>query len=79
MFPIAQAHVARSLLVSDAEIRQTQHWLWEHLRIAAEPGGAAAMAALLCARYPSSPGERIGVLMCGANVDPGSIVQPLPA
>jgi threonine dehydratase len=32
-----------------------------------EPGGAAAFAALLAGRYQTTPGERIGVLLCGAN------------
>jgi threonine dehydratase len=37
------------------------------LRIAAEPGAAAALAALLSGRYRPQPGERIAVLLCGAN------------
>jgi threonine dehydratase len=37
------------------------------LRVAAEPGGAAAMAALLSGRYQPQPGERVGVLICGGN------------
>jgi threonine dehydratase len=43
--------------------------LWSALRIAAEPGGAAAMAALISGRYRPAPGERIGVVLCGANTD----------
>jgi threonine dehydratase len=39
------------------------------VRIAAEPGGAAAFAGLLCGRYQPKPGERIGVIVCGANTD----------
>ena len=35
----------------------------------AEPGGAAALAALLSGRYRPAPGERVGVLLCGANTD----------
>lgn len=67
MFPIAQQHVAASLLVADEAIRNAQHWLWEVLRIAAEPGGAAALAALLSGRYRPAHGERVCVLLCGAN------------
>ena len=40
---------------------------WNVLRVAAEPGGAAALAALLVRRYQSKPGERFGVLVCGGN------------
>jgi len=43
--------------------------LWEKLRVAAEPGGAAALAALTSGAYQPLPDERVGVLLCGANVD----------
>ncbi len=67
MFPIAQTHVQRVLLVSDPAIQQAQEALWKVLRIVAEPGGAAAFAALLSCRYQPAPGERVGVLVCGGN------------
>ncbi|ATU94723.1 threonine/serine dehydratase [Phyllobacterium zundukense] len=67
MFPIAQAFVERSILVSDDDIRAAQHALWDKVRIVAEPGGAAALAALLSGRYAPGPDERMAVLVCGAN------------
>lgn len=67
MFPIAQAHVKDVLLVSDDAIQQAQDALWKVLRVVAEPGGAAALAALLSGRYQPQPGERIGILVCGGN------------
>jgi len=75
MFPLAQAYVDRVLLVSDDAIVHAQQQLWNILRVAAEPGGAAALAALLSGRYEPKPGERVGVLVCGGNtsaVDFGS-------
>jgi len=69
MFPIAQRYVRDVLLVSDAAIADAQHALWSTLRIAVEPGGAAAFAALLSRRYRPRPQQRIGVLLCGANTD----------
>lgn len=69
MFPIAQKFVHSSILVSDEEIVTAQQRLWEMVRIAAEPGGAAAFAALLSGRYKPEPGERVGVIVCGANTD----------
>ena len=69
MFPLAQRFVERTVLVEDAAIREAQRRLWSALRIAAEPGGAAAMAALISGRYQPAPGERIGVVLCGANTD----------
>ena len=67
MFPLAQQYVDRSVLVSDEAILHAQRVLWETLRIVAEPGGAAALAALLSGAYAPSPGEKVGVLLCGAN------------
>lgn len=67
MFPIAQAHLQSVLLVSDDSIVDAQKALWNVLRVVAEPGGAAALAALLSRRYQPQPGERVGVLVCGGN------------
>ncbi len=67
MFPIAQTHLQSVLLVPDLSIQQAQEALWKVLRIVAEPGGAAAFAALLSRRYQPKPGERVGVLVCGGN------------
>jgi threonine dehydratase len=67
MFPIAQRFVHKSVLVTDDAIRAAQHALWNNLRVVSEPGGAAAFAALLSGRYVPSPGERLAVLVCGAN------------
>jgi threonine dehydratase len=68
MFPIAQKFVAPDVVVvSDDDIRDAQKALWANLRIVAEPGGAATLAALLGGIYRPSAGERIAVLICGAN------------
>jgi len=67
MFPIAQAFVDRVILVSDDAIREAQTRLWECTRLVAEPGGATALAALVSGIYQPASGERVGVLVCGAN------------
>ncbi len=67
MFPIAQQFVDHVALVTDQAIQDAQQSLWNVLRVAAEPGGAAAFAALLAGAYRPHPGERVGVLVCGAN------------
>jgi threonine dehydratase len=69
-FPIAQKFVAGAVLVPDDAILRAQRVLWERVRVLAEPGGAAAMAALLCGAYRLKPGEHVGVIVCGANTDP---------
>jgi len=67
MLPIAQAYVDRVVLVTDDDIRWAQAALWASLRVVAEPGGAAALAGLLCGGYTPGPGERVGVLISGGN------------
>jgi threonine dehydratase len=67
VFPIVQRHVSATVLVSDDAIRDAQLLLWKSLRIVAEPGGAAALAALTSHRYVAAANERIAVLICGGN------------
>lgn len=67
MFPLAQAYIDQVVLVTDAAIQQAQHALWNTLRIASEPGGAAALSALISGKYVPRPKERVGVLVCGGN------------
>jgi len=67
MFPIAQRYVEATTLVTDDAIRDAQRALWRTLRIVAEPGGAAALAALTSGRWKPRAGQTIGVLVCGGN------------
>ena len=67
VYPIVERFVARTVLVDDDAIVQAQQQLWRALRVVTEPGGAAAFAALLGKAYVPEHGERIGVLLCGAN------------
>jgi threonine dehydratase len=63
----------KSLLVSDEAIRAAQRWLWRHLKLVVEPGGAAAFAAVLDGVHmPSAHGSTV-VVVCGANTDPASV------
>lgn len=74
MFPLAQAFVDRVVLVDDTAIREAQLKLWRVMRLIAEPGGAAAFAALTSGAYKPAKGERVGVLVCGGNTDPATVV-----
>jgi len=67
VFPIAKRYVNRVVLVPDDAIRKAQDTLWNTARVVAEPGGAAAFAALIAGRYRPRPGERVGVVVSGAN------------
>lgn len=62
-----------SVLVPDSAIAEAQVLLWRSLRQLVEPAGATALAALLCGAYRPAPGERVAVLVCGANPAPDPI------
>lgn len=72
-FALAQANALTSVLVDDDAIVSAQLRLWSQLRVVAEPGGATALAALLSGAYRPQRGERVGVVVCGANTDPGLV------
>ena len=68
VYPIARRYVAPDVvLVSDADIRRAQAILWDRVRIVAEPGGVAPLAALISGRYRPVSGERVAVLVSGGN------------
>ncbi|MGF6771500.1 threonine dehydratase [Paraburkholderia sp. GAS199] len=71
-FSVLLPTVSDSVLVSDEQIRNAQRVLWDRLRVASEPGGATAFAALLSGAYVRAPGEKVAVVICGGNADPAS-------
>lgn len=68
-FAIARDYVDRVLLVEDEAIAQAQRMLWDVTRVVAEPGGAAALAALTSRVYQPAADERVVVIVCGGNTD----------
>ena len=68
-FSIIREHVSDVLLVEDDDIRRAQQTLWSEAQVVAEPGGATAFAALLSGRYVPKRGERVGIIVSGANTD----------
>ena len=68
VFPITQAYVEDEVLVDDDAIRGAQRTLWQAARIAAEPAGSVSVAALLAGAYKPAPGERVAVIISGANM-----------
>jgi len=69
MLPLAQRYMAGTVLVTDDAIRAAQAALWKTLRIVAEPGGAAALAALMSGAWKPPARGTVGVLLCGANTN----------
>jgi threonine dehydratase len=62
-----------SVLVTDQAIVDARRTLWEDYRIVVEHGTAAAQAALTSGAYVPEPGERVVVLLCGANTNPADL------
>ena len=72
-FTVISPYVSPAVLVTDEAIEDAQRRLWLETRIAAEPGGATALAALTSGAYQPAADERVGVLVCGGNVDLGQL------
>lgn len=70
---VTQAHVRRAELVSDDAIRSAQGFMWKHLKLAVEPAAALPLAALQSGVIRPRAGERIALIICGANVDPATL------
>ncbi|MEV7009302.1 threonine/serine dehydratase [Streptosporangium sp. NPDC051022] len=66
---------ARSLLVSDDAVVDARRSLWDRHRLAIEHGTAAAWAALTSGAYVPADGERVAVVLCGANTDPATLLD----
>ncbi|MCW3835574.1 threonine/serine dehydratase [Sphingomonas canadensis] len=67
-FEVLARRGAIGLAVSEAEVREAQRWAARVLRLVVEPGGAAALAALLARKVAVKPGTL--VILSGGNVDP---------
>lgn len=69
-FDLANRHLGQSVRVPDTAIADAQRALWQERRLLVEPAGATALAALMSGAYRAEPGERVAVLLCGANPAP---------
>ncbi|MDQ1605336.1 MAG: threonine dehydratase, partial [Actinomycetota bacterium] len=65
--------VEQVVLVDDDAVVRAQRRLWDQLRTAVEPAAAVGLAALAERAYRPAVGERVGVLLCGANLDPATL------
>jgi threonine dehydratase len=74
-FGIVSKHVERVVLVPGDAIKEAQRRLWHDVRVFAEPGGAAALAALFAKAYVPDPAEHVVALVCGANGDLGVLSE----
>jgi threonine dehydratase len=72
---VCQRTSVESVLVTDKAISVARRALWDETRVAAEFGGACALAALMSGAYEVRPGERVAVVVCGGNTDPRDLEQ----
>ena len=70
---ITQRHVQDALLLPDEAIRAAQRWLWNELKLGVEPAAALPLAALQTGAYVPREGEKLCLIVCGANVDPSTL------
>jgi threonine dehydratase len=75
-FPINQRLVRGVFAVSDPMVLAAMAWAWRELKLVVEPGGAAALAAVLHGLYDCS-GKTVGIVLSGGNVDAGVYAQAL--
>ncbi|MGH3804029.1 MAG: pyridoxal-phosphate dependent enzyme, partial [Pseudonocardiaceae bacterium] len=63
----SQASGVSSILVSDRAIVRARQSLWDSRRVVVKHGATAGLAALQCGAYVPAAGERVAVVLCGAN------------
>lgn len=72
-YAAVRAETPVSVLVGDDDVVEARTALWREHRIVSEHGAATAWAALTSGAYVPAPGERVAVVVCGANTDPASL------
>jgi threonine dehydratase len=67
---ICRERVDDLVLVSEAEIAEGMRFLYQRAKLACEPAGAAATAALLSGKIAVEPGSTVVAVVSGGNADP---------
>jgi threonine dehydratase len=70
---ITQRFVADALLLHDDAIREAQRWMWQEWKLAVEPAAALPLAALRTGAVRPRSGEKVCLIVCGANLDPATL------
>ncbi len=76
-YAICQAYLDQIVLVEDHQLRSAMRIMFAELKLAAEPAGAASLAALLGPLKDKLYGKKVGVIACGSNIDVESFFQLL--
>lgn len=67
------------LAVTEDEVMRAVSYAFRRLKLVAEPGGAAALAALLAGKAEAASGEVVAVVLSGGNIDGGTFARCLAA
>jgi threonine dehydratase len=72
-FAVMTSHAMQGQTVSEADVRAAQAYAFAKLRLVVEPGGAAALAAVMAGKVPAD--GRTAVILSGGNVDPAAFAK----
>jgi threonine dehydratase len=78
-FGLCRRYVDELVLVSDDELRRAMYLLFASAKLAVEPAGAAATAALCGPLRERLRGKRVGLIVCGANIDHATFAAQIAA
>ena len=76
-FALNRRFVDEVVLVNDDQIREAMRLLFRSAKLVVEPAGAAALAALMHPLRARLEGKRVGIVVCGANIDPETFAKHL--
>jgi threonine dehydratase len=76
-FALNRRFVDEVVLVNDDQIREAMRMLFRVAKLAVEPAGAAALAALMHPLRARLQGKRVGIVVCGANIDPETFAKQI--
>jgi len=76
-YGLCRQYVDELVVVSDDELRRAMRLLFTSAKLAVEPAGAAATAACVGPLRARIEGKRVGLIVCGANIDPGTFAANL--
>jgi len=78
-FGLCRRYVDELVMVDDAALCRAMHLVFHSAKLAVEPAGAAATAALLGPLRERLAGRRVGVIVCGSNIDAEAFARHLAA
>jgi threonine dehydratase len=78
-FGLCRRYVDELVMIGDDQIRDAMGVLFREMKLAVEPSGAAATAALFGPLRERLRGKRVGVIACGANIDIAGFAKHIAA